>query len=339
MSTSDTLGCLPARLLRPFEVQLHTCTPMTEQVASNMASRIYNDFNGTKLGPADGALSSFTIFSELPSELRVQIWKETFVPRRIILHRYRSRPPLGLRTSPTRLLLVNKEGHHCFLENYASCFRDPQHGKGRPVYINYALDTLFLKKGLPGLRQLVLDYPAPMRNLQWLELKVVLGQVALWFKDPSNYQELLPSLKLITVSGGDKGQRVPETSVILSLEALKQKFWAKGQYIPKIALLFAPSEVLPAGVKFMKLDSGSGNVIGIPYSTSLVFKEISPETYARFLVDIDKSAGWNEDQCTWPSISESAQLLAPQNLSLTEYTRLLGTQWFMREIAPFTPRS
>jgi hypothetical protein len=200
---------------------------MAEQVAGNMASMICNDFNGIKLGPTDGALSSFTIFSKLPTELRVQIWRKTFVPRRIILICYRSRHSLGLRTSLARLFLVNKEGHRCFLEKYASCFRDPQRGKDRPVYVNYALDTLFLETGLPGLRQLVRDYPGLMRNLQWLELKVIRGQVTQLCEDQSNYQELLPSLKLITVSGGDEGLPVPETAVIFSLEALKQKFWAK----------------------------------------------------------------------------------------------------------------
>src|SRR6187402_1931194 len=67
-----------------------------------------------------GSIESFTLFPQVPAELRIKIWQASFIPRRIILQRVASRPRLDIRSSAA-LLLVNNEAHQVFIRNYPMC--------------------------------------------------------------------------------------------------------------------------------------------------------------------------------------------------------------------------
>jgi len=104
----------------------------------------------------------FTLFSFLPTEIRLKIWQHSFLPRRVGLMRHQNKPALDCRSGA--LLLVNREANQVFLENYALCFVEG----GSGVYFNYALDILRLNVEL--LEMLVDGYPGQMAKIQRLEI-------------------------------------------------------------------------------------------------------------------------------------------------------------------------
>jgi hypothetical protein len=165
---------------------------------SKMASDV--DSNAELLGNlalADSSgetLKSFIIFPQLPAEIRIQIWENSFVPRRIILKRPSSRPPFGLRSS-CALLLVNTEAHRVFVQHYALCFHSLEL-KG--IYINYSLDTLVFAEGLHSLKKMLLQYPRIMRRIQWLDIAPNSHSWSFSWGDMD--PEPMSSLRLVTIS-------------------------------------------------------------------------------------------------------------------------------------------
>jgi hypothetical protein len=145
-------------------------------------------------GSSDEILKSFTLFPQLPAEIRIHVWESSFVPRRIILKRHSSRPPFGLRSS-CALLLVNNESHRVFVHHYALCF---QFLGLKGIYINYSLDTLVFGGGVHSLKKMLLQYPRIMRLIQWLDISPNRHSHSFTWgdKDP----EPMSSLRLVTIT-------------------------------------------------------------------------------------------------------------------------------------------
>jgi hypothetical protein len=143
---------------------------------------------------SDKILKSFTLFPQIPAEIRIQIWESSFVPLRIILMRHSTRPPLRLRSS-CALLLVNNESHRVFVQHYALCF----HSLGlKGIYINYSLDTLVFAGGLHSLKKMLLQYPRIMRRIQWLDIAPNHHSWSFSWGDMD--PEPMSSLRLVTIS-------------------------------------------------------------------------------------------------------------------------------------------
>jgi 2EXR family len=120
----------------------------------------------TQTTPIKSVVDQFIHFSQLPAELRIQIWESTFVSRRIMLKRHSHRPRLT--NIEGTLLIVNRETRRIFLEHYTLAFDRP----GQPgIYINHSLDKLFLNCNIKSLRLLLKQFPATMRQIQRLEIR------------------------------------------------------------------------------------------------------------------------------------------------------------------------
>jgi hypothetical protein len=125
-------------------------------------------------------LREFTLFPQLPTELRIKIWNVAILPRIVFMSKYNTSRGQPDRTSPLytpcipSLLQVSREARQIGLENYKrsqglSSNLQMQIG---PIYFNLKLDTLlcacwdgtslrsiepnFLKKVLSQARQLCL---------------------------------------------------------------------------------------------------------------------------------------------------------------------------------------
>jgi hypothetical protein len=141
----------------------------------------------------------FPLFQLLPTELRIKIWKFSFVPRRITFKDTSIRPTHDLRSSAA-LLLTNKEANLLFRECYDLAF-DTRHR--RPIFINYSLDTIQLNGGM--LSKFLVDYPSAMGQVQLLDLSADT-------RPPSSgwartFMELMVDLRLVSVSCFNCGQR------------------------------------------------------------------------------------------------------------------------------------
>jgi hypothetical protein len=111
-------------------------------------------------------LTAFSIFTSLPVELRLKVWKFAQFPRRIILRRPSNQPALDFHSSGA-LLMTTKESRQIFLENYVLCF---QSAIRRGLYINYSIDTISLRQGLKSLKWLK-RCPEVMKSIRWLEIR------------------------------------------------------------------------------------------------------------------------------------------------------------------------
>ena len=110
----------------------------------------------------ENATEKFSLFPGLPPELRIKIWEATFSPRVIMLKRHSDRPRLEYLTGA--LLLVNHEAHRVFSQYYTFAF--DAYGL-RGIYIDFALDTLFLNSHSKALRLLLKQYPTTMGRIKW----------------------------------------------------------------------------------------------------------------------------------------------------------------------------
>jgi len=86
--------------------------------------------------------SVFHLFPNLPSELRLKIYEETFPTAQIIPVRF-SRPQNQYTTlnPPHPLLSVSKESRDCYLSTHTNLILNPRYTS--TVFINFALDTIF----------------------------------------------------------------------------------------------------------------------------------------------------------------------------------------------------
>ncbi|KAG9229817.1 hypothetical protein BJ875DRAFT_473934 [Amylocarpus encephaloides] len=157
----------------------------------------------------------FPLFTSLPAELRIKIWKYSFMPRRIMMKRHTSRPQLSI-CFVGNLLLVNSEAHGVVVENYARCLHD----YGLPgVYINYSIDTICFSSGFKSLRILTALYPKFMAHLQSIEIPPT-SHIPLHI-DLSSQLARMSSLKVITV-------RYPHAPALKPWQSQEGWFWAHG---------------------------------------------------------------------------------------------------------------
>lgn len=97
----------------------------------------------------------------LPPEIRKLIWKQFFVPRKIIHTGIVTFTPKS--QSLTDMRLVNWESNQVFLENYhQSSFVHK--------YINCDLDTLAFVNGLPTLRDMTIQDPITISKIKRIQL-------------------------------------------------------------------------------------------------------------------------------------------------------------------------
>jgi hypothetical protein len=152
------------------------------------ACSIDEALQGLDLSTMEKAIKDFPFFPQLPTELRIQIWETTFVPRRIMLRSHSDRPHLD--PSIGALLLVNNEAHQVLVENYTLSFHE--HGL-TGIYINFSIDTLFLNSSNKALRLLLKQYPKTMARIQWLDLRPCAHQLR------NTNLSSMTSLQLLTV--------------------------------------------------------------------------------------------------------------------------------------------
>lgn len=203
-------------------------------------------------GHQDNNIKTFELFPKLPFDVRYQIIKTAFQPRRVLVDSD-NRSRLGLR-SCAALLLVNKEFRRVFLSYYTRI-------TGSLAYINYSIDTVCISviklrsiqnllstKGVNAVRYMdVRPHPIPP-----------------WHRSKSRYPNdfdprLFTSIKLITVRSFRKaptndrdpmwGRKlsVRSISVIFTLERIKRtwdKFERQGSITrPIIATLVGDEEL------------------------------------------------------------------------------------------------
>jgi hypothetical protein len=138
----------------------------------------------------------FTLFTSLPTELRLKIWNLCFVPRRVGLARHVNSPVIDIRSCGA-LLLVNREANAVFHEAYSYCFDT---GCSDGIYFNFALDTLCFGSALISMmRILVEDYPEIVAKIQRIEVEPFDNSV----EDLSNELKNMASLLFIIVRWQD----------------------------------------------------------------------------------------------------------------------------------------
>ncbi|KAH7309328.1 hypothetical protein BKA65DRAFT_559541 [Rhexocercosporidium sp. MPI-PUGE-AT-0058] len=109
------------------------------------------------------ATKMFTVFSNLPSELRLKIWQQACFPRTVALKYTSTTSSFNSKTSPPTLLSVNQESRHEALRIYTLSFGTSL--QPARTYFNPFLDTLYIPRHqemgydetLRDFRQLVLD--------------------------------------------------------------------------------------------------------------------------------------------------------------------------------------
>jgi hypothetical protein len=191
---------------------------------------------------SEQSLVPFALFPQLPAEIRIQVWESSFVPRRIILKRHSSRPPLGLRSS-CALLLVNNEAYRVFIQNYALCFR---YLGLKGIYINYLLDALVFGQGLHGLKKMLQQYPRVMQRIQWLDIPP--NGHSRTFDWGGWGLEPMSSLKLVTVrlNSDPRDYDTWTRSHMANIDDIQPTIqhlsnaiqFTRGLVLPKIAVLF-----------------------------------------------------------------------------------------------------
>lgn len=256
-----------------------------------------------ELSSAVGALASttscdatepsrtFTCSPKLPSEIRVQIWESSFVPRRILLQYLTSRPAQSLRSSAT-LLLVSREASHVYKQHYYTIMKSQ---KCKALQINYSIDTLFLFVGL--LKTMLLQHPQIMARIQYLDIAP---------SEPCEWQdwrrldtESMPSIRLLTIRWGcglEKsyawGGSWPDDGVTTRIIAkLTNVFTHRKEDAlqirrPVVAMLLSPDEASKKSyglLQFLKpeiLKCSPG---------AAILKRASPATWDRFEIDIPEA--------------------------------------------------
>jgi hypothetical protein len=139
---------------------------------------VLETLNDREPKPANNTPHRFELFQKTPSELKIKIWKMSFVPRRIILKTASDRPAMDPRSS-AGLLLVNFEAREIFLENYTKYFDN--RGQGG-MFLNFELDTLCFDAGLLGLETMITLYPSAMNDVRWIDIKAPRADI--WQREP-----------------------------------------------------------------------------------------------------------------------------------------------------------
>lgn len=150
------------------------------------------------LKPNEVAATKFTRFSELPRELRILVWKATFIPRRVTPTKC-NEAKLNFR-SVLALLHVNYESRQIFKENYEAILE--KNDLYAPNYFNYSIDVLapdcydfqefyaLVKRLGSGMKKIkYFDFFNPYLDCLNLSLLPALEQVTLWFVGENPYYE------------------------------------------------------------------------------------------------------------------------------------------------------
>ncbi|KUJ09356.1 uncharacterized protein LY89DRAFT_788240 [Mollisia scopiformis] len=88
------------------------------------------------------AYNTFELFTQLPSELRIKIWKHTFPEPRVLAVRFnRAVSQYTSDTPPPALVHACSESRSLFLETYKRLILSPKYDSA--VFIDFARDTLF----------------------------------------------------------------------------------------------------------------------------------------------------------------------------------------------------
>lgn len=167
------------------------------------------------------SFNTFTLFSNLPTEIRSKIWQAAFEKRQVVIRHRRNHPPLDLLTTG-RFLLVNHEALYEFQLRYQKCF--DQLGQ-KAVLINPKVDALrfdaSIHASMHDLKEYTRAYPDLLSSLRYLEVHP--RGATQWDQMNLNY---LTSLKTITVSAYHTEPIPHDTpddsiSTALTLQALK----------------------------------------------------------------------------------------------------------------------
>jgi len=126
-----------------------------------------SNYNTTKM---------FTIFSNLPSELRVKIWQQACSPRTVTLTYTTSTSSFTSTTPPPTLLSVSHEAREEALRIYTLSFGTPS--QPPKTYFNPLLDTLYLPRHqemgydetLRDFRQLIHDPSNLLTQLRYVAI-------------------------------------------------------------------------------------------------------------------------------------------------------------------------
>ncbi|CZR60175.1 uncharacterized protein PAC_10071 [Phialocephala subalpina] len=248
-------------------------------------------------GTADAAKrGTFHLFSELPTEIRIQIWQSSFVPRRVKLRTHAYRPRLDPR-STCGLLLVNNEAHSIFVEHYTKCLND--HGI-QGIYINFSLDTLCINSGEKGLRKLLEQYPKAMRQVQWLDMRPNdQGRDVDW---TTRGLQDMTSLRLLTFRWSHPDERKNDDScwiynIFRTASSMREVFKKRqedtGEAPPVLAAFLTPCKIVEFWMKSHEFHAEHCKVN---------LKEPSRLTWDRF--EIDMSKRWRE---SWPGREEGRE--------------------------------
>lgn len=138
-------------------------------------------------------------FVLLPPEIRLEIWRLAFVPRRLVLELECNAGPEH--EHPDRSLafaLTNRESYAILKQKYTQC---PHEYTGMTLYIDKTVDTLCLPASFAHLR-LLLEIQSPVLDgLRYLDIRPGSN----WFFEdlrPSD-KRILSNLRLITVRSFD----------------------------------------------------------------------------------------------------------------------------------------
>ncbi|KAF8858807.1 hypothetical protein BDZ45DRAFT_386931 [Acephala macrosclerotiorum] len=88
------------------------------------------------------AFNTFELFTQLPSELRIKIWKHTFPEPRVVSVRFNRAVSQYTSTSaPPALVHVCTESRSLFLETYTKLILSPKYDSA--VFLDFTRDTLY----------------------------------------------------------------------------------------------------------------------------------------------------------------------------------------------------
>ncbi|KAH7417829.1 hypothetical protein BKA64DRAFT_180272 [Cadophora sp. MPI-SDFR-AT-0126] len=99
---------------------------------------------GNTISSTSNSVKMFTIFPNLPSELRIKIWQQACYPRIVTLTYTTATSSFTSTTPPPTLLSVNHESRHEALRIYTLCFGTSS--QPPRTYFNPFLDTLYLPR-------------------------------------------------------------------------------------------------------------------------------------------------------------------------------------------------
>ncbi|KAG9236274.1 hypothetical protein BJ875DRAFT_494318 [Amylocarpus encephaloides] len=137
-------NALLAAFVAPLYAAANVPMPFTSETERAEALSLFEDMPFHKEIPRPIAAPTFTLFMNLPFDLRAAIWKASFVPRSVSMHYMSYTSPGGFHTmeSPPVALSVHKESRNLALKLYPLCFGSIWYPATVPF--NLTLDILFL---------------------------------------------------------------------------------------------------------------------------------------------------------------------------------------------------